>query len=52
MNAEKMAERRRLAHGLYREQLATVEQRKRNAILNQLAEQKEAEEMLKRTKQE
>ena len=52
MNAEKMADRRRVAHGLYKEQLATVEHRKRDAILRQLAEQKEAEDMLKRTKQE
>ena len=52
MNAAKMAERRRIAHELYREQVSTVESRKRDAILRQLAEQREAEKMLDRTKKE
>ena len=52
MNASKMAERRRVAHELFREQVATVEQRKRDSILKQLADQKEAEQMLDRTRQE
>jgi hypothetical protein len=52
MNAEKMAERRSIAHSLYREQLGTIEQRKRDAILRRLNEQKEEDEMLKRTKRE
>ena len=52
MNSAKMAERRRIAHNLYREQVNTVEQRKRDTILRQLAEQREAETMLDRTKKE
>ena len=51
MNVEKMAEKRQRAHTLYQEQLATVEQRKRQAILRQLDEQKDEDAMLKRTKQ-
>ncbi len=52
MNNEKMAERRRWAHDLYKEQLQTVENKKRAAILKRLEEQKEEEEMLRRTKRE
>jgi hypothetical protein len=51
MTNEKMFERRRVAHSLYKEQLATVEQRKREAILQRLAEQKDEEEVLKKARQ-
>ena len=52
ITAEKMAERRSIAHNLYKEQLGTIEQRKRDAILRRLNDQKEEEEMLKRTRKE
>lgn len=52
LNAEKVIERRRLAHNIYKEQLDNMEQRKRAAILSRLNEQKEDEEMLRRSKQE
>merc|ERR1712178_391282 len=52
MTNEMMAERRKRAHELYKEQLNTVEQRKRDAILKRLGEQKEEESMLTRTKTE
>ena len=52
MTNEMMAERRKRAHELYKEQLNTVEQRKRDAILKRLNEQKEEESMLSRTKAE
>lgn len=47
-----MAERRRRAVELYKEQQAVVEKRKREAILKRLQDQKDEEEMLKRTKKE
>lgn len=52
MTNEKMFERRRIAHELYKEQLQTVEQRKRDAILQRLHEQKEEENVLRKTKHE
>ena len=52
MNNEKMADRRNRAHELYKEQLRTVEQRKREAILKKLQEQKEEEQMLSHTRDE
>ncbi len=52
MTNEGLQERRRIAHGLYKEQVATVEQKKREAILKRLNDQKEEESMLQRTKQE
>ena len=52
MTNEAMADRRRHAHELYKNQLSTVEQRKRDAILRRLAEQREEETMLSRTKHE
>ena len=52
MNNEKMIGKRKRAHELYKEQLQTVEQRKREAILKRLHEQKEEEDMLLRTKDE
>lgn len=52
MNNEKMAERRQLAHNLFREQQDLVAQRKREAILKRLAEQREEEAVLQRTKRE
>ena len=52
MTNEGMFEKRRRAHELYKEQVATVEQRKRDAILKRLSEQKEEEGMLTRTKTE
>ena len=52
MTNEKMADKRQRAHSLYRDQLAIVDQRKRDAILKRLSEQNEEEEMLARTKRE
>ena len=52
MTNEKMFEKRRRAHELYKEQLQTVEQRKRDAILQRLHEQKDEEAMLQRNKKE
>ncbi|ESO84113.1 hypothetical protein LOTGIDRAFT_229612 [Lottia gigantea] len=52
INNEKMAERRRRAYDLFREQQDLVAQKKRDAILRRLAEQEEEEEVLKKTKQE
>ena len=52
MTNEAMPERRHRAHDLYKEQLHTVEQRKRDAILRRLADQKDEEKMLQRTKDE
>lgn len=49
---EKLFEKRERAHNLYREQLDIVAQRKRDAILRKLTEQKEEEEVLDRTKRE
>ncbi|ELT98423.1 hypothetical protein CAPTEDRAFT_224677 [Capitella teleta] len=50
MTNQKMFERRRVAHELYKDQLQTVEQRKRDAILHRLNEQKEEEEVLKKAR--
>lgn len=52
MNNEKMAERRRRAYELFQEQQDLVAQRKREAILKRLSEQREEEEVLDRTKKE
>ena len=52
MKNEVMAERRRRAHDLYKEQVQTVEQRKREAILRRLTDQRNEEKMLQRTKNE
>ena len=52
MTNEMMAEHRRRAHELYKEQLNTVESRKRDAILKRLTDQQEEEDMLQRTKKE
>lgn len=52
MTNEKMAERRRRAYDLFQDQQDLVAQRKREAILKRLAEQKEEEEVLERTKNE
>ncbi|XP_067676631.1 coiled-coil domain-containing protein 81-like isoform X2 [Haliotis asinina] len=52
MNNEKMAERRRRAHNLFREQQDFVAQKKRDIILKRLSEQKEEEETLSRTRKE
>jgi len=49
---EKMVEKRKHAYSLYKDQIAAVEQRKREAILQKLQEQREEEEMLKRARQE
>ncbi|XP_064628540.1 coiled-coil domain-containing protein 81-like isoform X2 [Lineus longissimus] len=51
MTNEKLNDKRRLAHELYKDQLDVVAQRKREAILKRLAEQKEEEDVLKRTKE-
>lgn len=52
MTNEKMAERRRRAFEMFREQQDLVAQRKREGILKRLAEQKEEEEVLERNKLE
>ncbi|XP_046374340.1 coiled-coil domain-containing protein 81-like isoform X4 [Haliotis rufescens] len=52
MNNEKMAEKRRRAHNLFREQQDFVAQKKRDVILKRLSEQKEEEETLSRTRKE
>lgn len=52
MTNEKMAERRRRAYELFKEQQDLVAQRKRENILKRLAEQKEEEQVLERTRNE
>ncbi|XP_019623278.1 PREDICTED: coiled-coil domain-containing protein 81-like isoform X1 [Branchiostoma belcheri] len=52
MTNEKLAEQRRRAQNLYKEQLDAVAQRKREAILKHLTAQKEEGEMLARTRQD
>lgn len=52
MNNEKMADRRRRAYELFREQQDLVAQKKREAILRRLMEQREEEDVLERTKKE
>lgn len=52
MTNEKMAERRRRAYELFQEQQDLVAQRKRENILKRLAEQKEEENVLERTRNE
>lgn len=52
MDEEKMAEKRRKARELYSEQVALVEQKKREEILKRLEEQRKEEDMLRRVKQE
>lgn len=52
MNNEKMADRRRRANELFREQQDLVAQKKREAILRRLMEQREEEDVLERTKKE
>ncbi|XP_078617669.1 coiled-coil domain-containing protein 81-like isoform X5 [Branchiostoma floridae x Branchiostoma japonicum] len=52
MTNEKLAEQRRRAQHLYKEQLDAVAQRKREAILKHLTEQKEEGDMLARTRQD
>ena len=52
MTNEKMAERRRRAYEMFKDQQDLVAQRKREAILKRLAEQKEEENVLDRTKNE
>lgn len=52
LTEEKLIERRRVAHDLYREQVDISGQKKRDAILRRLAAQKEEEEVLKQTKDE
>lgn len=49
---EKMAERRRKAYNLFKEQQDLVAQQKREEILKRLQEQREEEEILKATKNE
>jgi len=49
---EAIAEKRRRANELFREQVALVEQRKREAILKRLDQQQKEKEMLARNKQE
>lgn len=50
--AAREEEQRRRAHELYREQIALVEQRKRDAILKRFEEQKQEEDMIHRSKRE
>ncbi|XP_060067467.1 coiled-coil domain-containing protein 81-like [Ylistrum balloti] len=52
MTNEKMAARRSRAYQLFREQQDLVAQRKREAILKRLSDQKEEEDVLDRTKKE
>ncbi|XP_078323683.1 coiled-coil domain-containing protein 81-like isoform X2 [Crassostrea virginica] len=52
MNNDKMADRRRRAYELFREQQDLVAQKKREAILRRLMEQREEEDVLERTKKE
>lgn len=52
MTNEGLAEKRRRAHELYKEQVGTVEQKKREAILKRLHEHKEEESVLEKTKKE
>nr|XP_011433102.2 coiled-coil domain-containing protein 81 isoform X5 [Crassostrea gigas] len=52
MNNEKMADRRQRAYELFREQQDLVAQKKREAILRRLMEQREEEDVLERTKKE
>uniref|UniRef100_A0A4W3IW39 Coiled-coil domain containing 81 n=1 Tax=Callorhinchus milii TaxID=7868 RepID=A0A4W3IW39_CALMI len=52
MTYEKELEKRQQAHELYKQQLGAVVERKRNAILNQMYEQKKELEMLDRNKKE
>ena len=52
MNNEKMAERRRKAYNLFKEQQDLVAQKKREEILKRLQEQKEEENVLKATRDE
>ncbi|XP_045197677.2 coiled-coil domain-containing protein 81-like isoform X3 [Mercenaria mercenaria] len=52
MTNEKMAERRRRAYDLFQEQQDLVAQKKRENILKRLAEQKEEEQVLERTRYE
>lgn len=52
MDDEKMAEKRRKARELYSEQVALVEQKKREEILKRLEVQRQEEDMLRRVKQE
>ncbi|XP_062598481.1 coiled-coil domain-containing protein 81-like isoform X3 [Saccostrea cucullata] len=52
MNNEKMADRRRRAYELFREQQELVAQKKREDILRRLMEQREEEDVLDRTKKE
>lgn len=52
MNNDKMAERRRRAYELFQEQQDLVAQKKREAILKRLSEQRDEEEVLDRTKRE
>ena len=49
---EKLIERKARAHHLYQEQLEMVAQRKRDAILKDLRNQKEESDMLERTRRE
>ena len=51
LNAEKMIENRRRAFDVMKEQMDTVAQRKRDAILRRLSEQKEEETVLQRVKE-
>lgn len=52
MNNEKMAEKRRKAYDLFKEQQDLVAQKKREEILKRLQEQREEEDILQATKNE
>ena len=52
MTNEGLAEKRRRAHELYKEQVGTMEQKKREAILKRLHDYKEEEGVLEKTKKE
>ena len=52
INHEKFIEKRRLAYELYKEQLAIVEQQKREAILRKLQEQQMEQAVINQAKKE
>ena len=49
---EKLIDRKRRAHQLYQEQLEMIAQKKRDAILKDLQNQREESDMLERTRRE
>ncbi|MEE6473057.1 hypothetical protein FKM82_009833 [Ascaphus truei] len=52
MNSEKLAEKKKRAHEVYKQQLQAAAERKRMAILNELVQQRKEVEMLQMSKQQ